>query len=140
MLNESNSSAGILIVRAFTANEAIPIKDATVFVYENDRANGRTGVIRSGTTGESGLTPAFELSAPPSDTSLRPGGEKPYTSYNIEIARDGYYTVRDVNVPIFAGITAIQPVAMIPLSEFSSPDSPENNGSNTIEILESEVL
>lgn len=140
MLNENKSANGLLTVRVFTANEAIPIQGATVFVYENDKEGGKTGVIRSGTTNDGGLTDAFELRASPRDESLRPTGEKPYIGYNLEIVKDGYYTVRDVNVPIFAGITAIQPVAMIPLSEFSGTESPENRHSTTVEILEGEAL
>ena len=44
-------------------------------------------------------------------------------TYNIRITADGYYESERVNIPIFQGVTSIQTVEMIPLSEFSDPYS-----------------
>lgn len=140
MLTETKKENGFLTVRAYSAGEALPISGAAVFVYENDKAGGNTGAIRAGITKENGITDVFVLPTVSSEASLEPNAENAYIGYNIEIIKNGYYTVRNINVPIFAGITSIQPVAMIPVSEFSNTESPENQDRNTIEIIENEAL
>ena len=52
--------------------------------------------------------------------SMRPGSAQPYSLYNIAVTYDGYYPVEGVGVPIFAGITAVQPINLLPLSEEES--------------------
>lgn len=115
-----NTGVGYVIVSVTTARGAIPITGATVriFNYENGGENG--SLIITTKTNSSGRTDKIPLPAPPRSSSLSPGNGKSYTTYNIDAQYDGFYNQYYVNVPIFDGITAIQNVDLIPLSETGS--------------------
>ena len=68
-------------------------------------------------TDQNGKTRSIPLPAANPELSQKPGIEHPYITYNIQITADGYIPVRDFNVPLFGGITAIQPVELIPIPE-----------------------
>lgn len=110
------SGKGYLKVRVTSVGEALPVKDALVVIreYKNDDEGD---VLYSLRTDIGGLTETVALSAPPAGDSLKPGGVKPYATYNIYVTKDGYYTVENVAVPVFENIVAVQSVNMIPLTE-----------------------
>ncbi len=114
------TESGYLIVAVYAARGAIPIKDALVTVSYADADRSSPYAVL--TTDRSGKTPKLALPAPPRDLSLTPqNGEGevvvPYSVYNIEIVKEGFYPVVDSGVPIFSGVTAIQNVDLIPVSE-----------------------
>lgn len=135
---ENYTESGYLIVNAFTARGAIPIKDATVTVsYYSPSLPSPHAVLK---TDKSGRTPKISLPTPPRELSLSPSPssspsrsqspslppsstspgdilQRPYALYNIEISKDGFYSVVDIGVKIFAGITAIQNTDLVPRSE-----------------------
>ena len=115
------SGVGYLVVRVFTARGAIPIGGALVTVSYADASMPSPYAVL--TTDKSGRTPKISLPTPPlslslspSDTSVYPRSD-PYALYNVQIMRDGFYTVNDLNVRIFAGITAIQDADLVPKAE-----------------------
>lgn len=114
MAAANSNNTGILIVQAYTADQALPLPDVNVVV---SRASG-TGeeLVKVMKTNRSGKTQPLELSAPPAENSQSPDavGDRFY-KYNIRVDLPGYYSMENVNVPIFAGQTAIQPFALIPL-------------------------
>ncbi|MBQ7907524.1 MAG: hypothetical protein IJ309_06070 [Clostridia bacterium] len=125
----NDESIGFLTVAVKTANGALPIENASVAIYghseldENDIPNQNpSDVIYSLRTDRNGLTEKVALKTKPKELSEVPGNEFPYLGYNIFISADGYYDSAYVNVPIFQGVTSIQPVNLIPLSEFSAPN------------------
>ena len=61
---------------------------------------------------------------------MQPGTTKPYASYLVEIEKEGYYTVTNSGVPVFSGITSIQPVDLIPISESDSQNIYPRSGLN----------
>jgi hypothetical protein len=128
----STIGEGSLIVHVTTARGAIPLEAAQVQVrqYEGEEVSGRGDVIVSAITGRDGNTPRIPLPAPARSESLKPngGGIPPFTSYIVEVFLEGYYTQSYINVPIFDGITAIQPADMIPLSENNKTDSRTPDG------------
>ena len=63
------------------------------------------------------------LNAKDRELSLTPEDKNPYTTYNISVNAEGYYESERVNVPLFQGITSLQIIDLIPLSEFSDPYS-----------------
>lgn len=123
---------GALIVHVTTARGAIPLEAARVQVrrYDGEDKKGRGDVILSVVTGRDGNTPRIPLPAPARSESLKPNGDgaPPFTSYLIEVFLEGYYTQNYINVPIFDGITAIQPADMIPLAENGRADSRTPDG------------
>ena len=115
---ENIQNPGYLIVNVSTARGAIPLADASVTVFDSDAPENP--IVTSVVTDNSGKTPRIALPAPDRDISMRPGNEKPYASYLIEVEKEGYYPVTNSGVPVFSGITSIQPVEMLPLSDHNS--------------------
>lgn len=111
-----DNSKGFLRVKVSSAGGALPIENATVMVY-GDREDGEGGdTIASMRTDSSGLTPTLTVAAPPAALSRVPGNRKPYATVNIRIAKDGYYPVENVGVPVFDGTLSEQNVNLIPRS------------------------
>lgn len=112
---EGDNGTGTLVVRTFTAREAFPLEGTLIIVsrYIDDRPT----LQWAGLTDISGNTPQISLPAPNKGLSERPGDNRPYASYNIQAIKDGYYTAEFRNVPVFSGVTAVQPVEMVPLPE-----------------------
>ena len=114
-MNES----GYIVVTVKTAGGALPVENAVVTVKD---ANGNILYVEF--TDRSGRTPRLRVAAPPLANSESPGAaEPPFFSYNIETDKEGYASVRNLNVPIYPGITSIQPVEMLPLAEGSRNES-----------------
>ncbi len=124
MNREIEPGYGYMIVRVTTARGAIPLEGAQVFVqnYLPEGNEGKGDIIAAYKTGRSGLTERFALPAPPRALSMSPGNGKSYSTYNLTVSSEGYSTRSYINVPVFEGITAIQNVDMIPLSENGQTD------------------
>lgn len=117
---EQTPDVGYLVVNVSTARGAIPLSGATVSVMYDEEDN--TSIFTVTTTGNDGKTDKLELPAPSRSLSEVPGNKKPYATYTVSVEKDGYYTVTDVSVPVFSGITSIQPVEMLPRAEYN-PDT-----------------
>lgn len=120
---------GFLAVTVRTSNGALPIENAMVSIYEN-RENGENGnditnsngyLIYSLRTNKLGQTEKVALPTKNATLSLEPGNLHPFKSYNIFVSKDGYFDSDVINAPIFQGVTSIQLVNLIPVSEFASP-------------------
>lgn len=106
---------GRLQVQVFKAREAIPIENATVTIFS--REEGELTPLTVTTTNRSGFTPAITLPTVSASLSLEPGNAHPYTTYIVQVNAPGYFTVQDVEVPVYSGITSVQPAEMLPLPE-----------------------
>ena len=116
------TQTGALIVSVFTASGAIPLEDAVVTIYGSDKSD--SGVKSVFHTDRSGNTPKILLPAPPASMSEVPGNISPFAKYNVEVDKDGFNSRTFINVPVFAGTTSIQPVNMIPLTDYSGEAIP----------------
>ena len=135
-MKNQNEDFGFLSVNVKTANGALPLENATVTVYsapppsENNEATmDETDVVYSLKSDRNGKTQKVVLKSKPADLSKTPNEKFPYLTYNLLVTKDGYYDNTYLNVPIFQGITSLQDVYLIPLSEFSSPTDPIPNSS-----------
>lgn len=110
---------GYLIVHVTTARGAIPLEGALVTLrdYSSEISDRRGDTLFTTVSGRDGNTVRLTLPAPTQSTSLTPGNKQPFSVYNLEVALDGYRGQTYIGLPIFSGITAIQPVDLIPLSE-----------------------
>ena len=109
---EIHSGNGYLKIWVTMAGRTLPVKGVPVQVYTQD---GK--LLYSLQTGDGGLTSTVELDAPSASESRQPDpGVKPYATYVIRVNADGFRPVTDADVSIFEGITAIQPVELVPLS------------------------
>ena len=125
MNNDQTSNLGYMIVRVTTARGAIPIEGALVTVtnYVESTGLGRGDVISVHKTDRSGITEKISLPTPPRSLSMSPGNGKGYTTYNVSVAKEGYYTQNYINAPVFEGITSIQSADLIPLPDNSQTDN-----------------
>lgn len=124
-----NQSTGYLIVKVSTASGAIPVENVTVVLQGNDENNG--DVFYSLSTNRDGLTEKVNLPAPSVTLSSVPSpSSRPYSTYNIDVYREGYYPQHYTNVPIFAGITAVQNARIIPVAEFDAQNPYYTPGQN----------
>lgn len=109
-----NNNYGYLGVTVTTALDSIPIQGATVAISRFE--DGADVPVKILTTDNNGKTDIVILPTPPRENSLTPSPVGPsYSVYNVRVDKEGYYTQNSLNVPIFTGITSIQPMRLIPL-------------------------
>ena len=119
-MNEQNAK-GYIIVKVSTASGAIPIEGATVIVQGKDQEN--KDILISLITDRSGVTEKIELPTVPRSLSETPSlGQKPYTTYNLDVFKEGYYPQHYTGVPVFEGIVAVQNASIVPISSFDARD------------------
>ena len=116
------SEIGYLTVRVSTAGGAIPLENAAVNIRGGDIDD--SDVIYALTTNSDGLTPIVSLPTPPRSASQAPQNTAPaYAVYNIDVFATGYAPAFFHNVPVFSGITSVQPAAMIPLPSYDAENA-----------------
>ena len=106
---------GYLVVRVSTALGAIPLENATVNIRGNTEDS--SGVLYSLLTDRDGLTHKVSLPAPPRELSEHPGEAVPFSSWNIDVFKEGYVPVSFQNVPVYSSIVSVQPAVLVPISE-----------------------
>lgn len=132
-MNIQGNEIGFLAVNVKTANGALPVENAQVTIYDSARDTQKepsalsSDVIYSLSTDKNGKTPKVALKTKGAELSQTPDEKFPFMSYNISVNADGYYDNNYINVPIFQGVTSLQDVYLIPLSEFASPTDPIPN-------------
>lgn len=109
------NEVGYLIVRVSTALGAIPLENATVNIRGNTEDS--SGIVYSMLSDRDGLTEKVTLPAPPRDLSEHPGESVPFSSWNIDVFKEGYVPVFFQNVPVYSTIVSVQPAVLVPLSE-----------------------
>lgn len=125
------TGVGFLIVNVVSANEALPIKGARVYVRGNDTQNQNETYEL--TTNESGLTEILELSTPPKSLSLSPGNPAGYSTYNISIDVPDYYPQELTHIPFFDGVTSLQRINLVAKTPFNSGDFDPNQSTTESE-------
>ncbi len=110
-----SAGQGSLVVQVTLAKGAIPVPDALVMVSGGPNFQEAIATL---STDQSGRTEKLVLSAPSSIYSQTPGSDTlPYSLYQIQVEKPGYYTETALRIPIFDQVDSIQPISLIPLSE-----------------------
>lgn len=122
-MNQEMSGTGYLQVRVSTAQSAVPLENAHVILRRVKEDGG--GLVKNVYSDRSGLSPRITLQTVSRELSEVPGNIQPFTTYDMEVSKEGYYTQFYQNVPIFDGITSVQSAEMIPL-----PQNGYENGLN----------
>ena len=110
---------GYLVVRVSTARGAIPLADAQVRI--RGESSEDSGILYALRSNQDGLTSKVALSTPPLSNSDSPQGGIPFSTYGVDIFKDGYTPLFFQNVPIFPGVVSVQPAVMVPLPEGFPP-------------------
>ena len=106
---------GYLQILAIAGYKSLPVPDALVIVTQT--VDGNEELVALGETDWSGNTTIWSLPAPEptqfeqSDTQASPA------FYTVRTIAEGYTIVRNLEVPLYGGITVVQEVNMIPLPE-----------------------
>ncbi|MCI7767982.1 MAG: hypothetical protein MSJ26_08415 [Oscillospiraceae bacterium] len=127
------NSWGFLQFEVFTAGGAYPVPGAVVIVKKMLPAG--VGLVRVLFTDRSGRTPTIALPAPSPELSQNPmNTARPFSEYNVTVRARGFYTMKDIKIPIFAGIKTVQPIDLIPLPEYSgeTPIQPRSDMMNNL--------
>ncbi len=104
-----NTSYGYIQATARAASQAQPLAGVSVYISRGD------DLLYTLQTNESGLTDKVRLPAPPIAKNREEAKVQPFSIYNVSAYLDGYAQLRSESVPVFAGVTSIQPFNMIPL-------------------------
>ena len=134
----ASQGTGYLIVHVTTAGTAIPLAGAKVNIQTYARENvsdpqTRGDTIASLITGTDGNTLRLPLSAPLKILSEAPNHETPYSLYQTEVTLEGYASQVYSGIPIFDGITSIQPIILIPLPENGEQNLPRPDSTRYFE-------
>ncbi len=108
-------SLGYLKAFVTTARGALPVSNAQVIVTR--LINEEELLEQVARTDNSGYSPLFTLPAVSAVYSLSPDNPAPFTYYNMYVRADGFYPILLREIPMYGGITAIQPVNLIPITE-----------------------
>lgn len=130
----SDGNFGFLKFAVGTASGAIPLKDAAVYVYTDPEDGGEGKLLYTLMTNMDGLTETVTLPTPPLSESFSPEYPKPYSTYKVFATKQGYYPTEGRTVPLFPGITSIQPINLIPVSALPGAPAPmEDNNTGRLE-------
>ena len=106
---------GKLYVRTYTASGALPVSDTVVKITGSDEVNRY--ITFSRLTDVNGVVVFDNLPAPTVGYSLSPNSKEiPYSVYDVEVSKEGYYSKKINDVAIFPGEDAVLPINMIPIS------------------------
>ncbi len=117
----------------FAADEALPIKNATV------RVTGQDGNVYILTTDVSGRTRLLCMDAPPKEESLDPNFVgNPFSTCNATVTAENFTPVTIEGIQMFEGVHSIEPVEMVPaLQGLVFPQNNERVAIPNISILQS---
>ena len=134
----NNENFGNIRVRTYAASGALPIEGVLVKIYGSGEDNRDS--VYSLLTDKNGITRELSLPAPPRVYSSAPGApECPYSVYNVELTKEGFYPKRIDNVPLFNGVNAVLPIEMIPLSHAENGEVLKQSNLNST-VYENEHL
>ncbi len=111
---------GYLVIQTTTTGMVFPVVDSAVDVRNGEQEY-------SFITDRSGKTQTIEIEAPDPIFSTEQSDEDSYTSLDVTVTKDGYYTIIVRNVQVFPKETSLLYVNMIPL--------PENETDKTLEYF-----
>ena len=108
--------SGILLTRVFTSRGQLPVENAAVSVVLHSDSD-RHALLNIQTSDRSGNTLPTTIETPGVQNSQSPGQEAPFTLCDIWVERSGYQPLTIQNVQIFPGITSIQDLPLLPMTE-----------------------
>lgn len=107
-----NRGEGTMRVQAFSGQQAFPVVNANVVISKN--FTDGTYTFFDDLTDTSGIIENMSLTAPESGVANEDNEILPYSTYTIRVTHPFFRTTVYNNVPVFDGITSIQPVNLVP--------------------------
>lgn len=103
---EENPSTGVLKVQVFTADQAIPIANAEVFITK--KIGDNDVLFFSGKTDSSGVVDNIILPAPAAEINLDTFEVPKYTTYNLVVSSDEYKKIKQYNISMYGDVKVLQ--------------------------------
>jgi len=110
------AASGTLITRVFTGRGELPIPGATISVVRRE-AGGEMDLLSVQVSDGGGDTPPVPIATPQHAQSQSPGQARPFSLVDVWVDRQGYELLIIQDVQIFPGVTSVQELPLIPLSE-----------------------
>jgi len=107
-----NPAFGTLIFQVTGRQGAFPVAGATIVLTKE--LNDQQSLSFTITTDESGKTAPLSLPAPDKELSQWPGNGTVFATYQATVSAPNYVTTEIRDLPVFDGITTIQPVSLSP--------------------------
>ncbi len=101
-----NPSTGILKVQVFTADQAIPIANAEVFVTKD--IAGNDVLFFKGVTDSSGIVDNIILPAPNGESNFDNYELPKYTTYNLIVSSNEYKKIKQYKVSMYGDVRVLQ--------------------------------
>lgn len=120
----NNPSNGFLKLQVYSAQGALPVRDARIIVSK--QFGNQSRIFYEMMTDESGVTDPVSLPAPDNSHSFVIDGVRPYETYDLEVFKPGFRTIVRENMPVFPGIVSLQPIQMRPLLSSEQDDDIED--------------
>ena len=98
------AASGTLQARAFASNAQLPLPGVAIRITER--------------TPEGGMIGPIVIEAPERAGSQAPGTGQPFTQVDLSAECPGYEQILVEGIQIFAGVRAIQELAMIPYPQY----------------------
>ena len=114
-------ATGYLKIKVDTGNQALPVTGTTVTVFST---TGETLYSLFLPPETEGLSENLAIETPEFDQSFIPDSDRsPYSTVNVRVATNGFYTNYYNGVQIFPDTVAIQEATMVPLPEEVTRDA-----------------
>lgn len=107
-----NPAFGTLIFQVTGGQGAFPVAGATIVITKE--LDDRHSLSVTVTTDESGKTEPLSLPAPSKSLSQSPNNGIVFATYQAMISAPNYVTTEIKDLPVFDGVTTIQPVTLTP--------------------------
>lgn len=109
---EENPSAGSLKIQVFTADQAIPIENANIFITK--KIGNYNVLFFRGVTDSSGIIDNIILPAPGGEYNIETFEVPKYTIYDLIANSDKYKTIKQYEIAMFGDVRVLQYVKMLP--------------------------
>lgn len=106
---------GTLITRVFTGRGEIPVSGANVYIVEH--APTGPNLLSMQASDENGNTDSLSIETPNRGNSLSPEQITPFSLCDVWVEHKNYQLLHIRGVQIFPGITSMQDLPLIPLTE-----------------------
>ena len=106
-------ATGYIQVRAFASEAQLPLKDTAIVVTATDG----TAIAMRLTDRSGKITPIPIPVSERSESQSPDPAERPFSIVNLYARKAGYEQIEVENLQVFAGVTTLQELELVPLSE-----------------------
>lgn len=103
------AGSGIIRAEVRTGNNALPVEDAFVVITRS--VAGKKELVAALMTNKSGETISVNIPAPDSAVSQN----IPFATVDMSTSKNGFQTAVNLDIPVYSGISSIQPVNLVPV-------------------------